>query len=265
MTKIPNVGSRIIFSEKEFKVAELIDYFPEEIQKFTEVEMAGETDAKILLAHLVNENPTLAGELRETWQKADREERKAIAPTIVSKFPDEVKPIQARLKAAAPKHLKELLARVIVRFEDDELCQKCFASELEYVEAQDVWTLPGVLHYPAVDEMISHDSEEGLVIDSIERHKETALALRYGESGSCRIVKFRSIPDEDGRQKDVSCLVEDLVWLEEDTAWYLPGRLLSKADRAEWQQATGSRFPPHPAKHVEARRLLRLSRGGSLN
>ncbi len=246
---IPAIDSRIAFSGKEYKVVELVDYFPEEIKKFTEVEMAGETDAKILLAHLLNENPPLAGQFRETWQKADREERKAIAATVVSQFPDEVKAIQARLKAGAPKHIKELLARVIVRFEDDEHCQKCFAVELEHVEAQDVWTLPGTLHYPAAGAMISHDSEEGLVIDSIER----------------RIVRFRTIPDENGRKKDVSCLVEDLVWLEEDKAWYLPGRLLSRADRAEWQEVTGSRFPPHPAKYVEARKLLRLSRGGSLN
>lgn len=240
-----SVGSKIIYSGlADLVVTELIDHFPEEIAKLKRI-VGGEeseTDPTVLSAHLVNDNDNIALDVRTRGvPNLSRDERRSSAVDTVAKFPDEVAVVQAKILARAPNQIAALTAGAIARFKNGEHCLKCRVSDL--TESGDGWALSGAMRYPAVGEGVSHDSEEGLSIESV----------------GGLIAKFKTQPDKEGRVKDVSCRVEDLVWLDEDGAWYLPGRLLSKADRQRWRAITGSPFPPPPDKHVEARQLLRSS------
>ena len=60
---------------------------------------------------------------------------------------------------------------------------------------------------------------------------------------------------ENDRYK-VSCLTEDLKWLEEDGAWHMVGRLLTRAQRAAFCLLTGS-TSCNPNGHIGARAIMR--------
>lgn len=238
------VGSKIIYSGlTDLVVTELVDHFPEEIAKLKRiVDGENETDPMLLSAHLENDFAEADLELlARGWRSAARDERRAIAVEVVALFPDAVEIIQKTIRDRAPKKIESLAAGAIARFKNSEYHLKCRVSDL--TDSADGWTLPGTMRYPVVGERISHHSEEELLIESIDG----------------LIAKFKTQLDKEGRAKDVSCRVEDLVWLDEDSAWYLPGRLLSKADRQRWSVIAGSPFPPPPDQHVEARKLLRAS------
>ena len=54
----------------------------------------------------------------------------------------------------------------------------------------------------------------------------------------------------------VQCCTDDLEWFEEDKAWILPGRLLTKEQRILFRQETNVAVLP-PDNHPAARKFLR--------
>jgi hypothetical protein len=96
------------------------------------------------------------------------------------------------------------------------------------------------------------------------------LVSHEGYWGDCedafRVVGFRkTFNDRDevvqlcifeNSKFKVTCLASELVWLDEDSAWMLPGRLLSRRQRAMWMDVTGVRTLPPAEKHVSARKAL---------
>jgi hypothetical protein len=99
---------------------------------------------------------------------------------------------------------------------------------------------------------------------------EGAFGKKGGEDGAYRIVDFieRAVIQDSAakvvvfckfqnRRFTVTCLLDDLVWLEEDRAWMIPGRLLNAAQKKQWMEILGAKFPPPADKHVTARAFLR--------
>ncbi len=54
----------------------------------------------------------------------------------------------------------------------------------------------------------------------------------------------------------VQCSTDELEWFEEDKAWILPGRLLTKEQRILYRQKTNAAVLP-PEDHPKARKYLR--------
>jgi hypothetical protein len=108
---------------------------------------------------------------------------------------------------------------------------------------------------PKVRDLVSHEGAFGKkgdqdgayrIVDFPER-----AVIADGEPKRVRFVRFEN------RRYSVLAMADELVWLEEDTAWMLPGRLLSAEQKKEWMKLLGAKYPPPPEKHVEARAFLR--------
>lgn len=101
---------------------------------------------------------------------------------------------------------------------------------------------------PAVGDRISHEGDvAGFVI--------TALIPRHDTSTGAPLTV--AVFEHESLQ--VACVASELVWLEEDDAWYLPGRLLSGAERDLWAAHYGGAARSRPQDHVAARATLRSS------
>jgi hypothetical protein len=67
----------------------------------------------------------------------------------------------------------------------------------------------------------------------------------------------------ESQKNEVTCNLNDLQWLDEDMAWYLPGRLLDANLKARWREHMSKnlgyelKYGPSENKHVEARDFLR--------
>ena len=115
---------------------------------------------------------------------------------------------------------------------------------------------------PKVGDAVSHDGNW-----AGHDHEDTDFfitALRAGgedPDDPLRRVKDHVCTFENGRYK-VSCLTSELGWFEDDGAWVLPGRLLSKAQRATYCAMTGAPTLP-PIGHVAARRILAADPGAA--
>lgn len=108
---------------------------------------------------------------------------------------------------------------------------------------------------PQVGDLVTHDGCWPMFPPGSEPYQITGFVKKAaldesGEPTAVRICVF-----ENARYR-VECLASELEWLDEDGAWMLPGRLLSRAQRRVWQQQLGIRQGPDPAKHVEARAFL---------
>src|SRR5262245_1551505 len=104
---------------------------------------------------------------------------------------------------------------------------------------------------PAIGDLVSH---------------EGCWAPSGDQYGPFKIVGFKARPALDDAGKpfvlhctvfdnerfSVECQTAELVWLEEDGAWMLPGRLLSRPQRRLWQQKVGVNTGPPAEKHIEA-------------
>lgn len=101
---------------------------------------------------------------------------------------------------------------------------------------------------PAVGDKVSH---EGRVADY------TITAIRPGFDPETGAPITKAVWENDVYA--VAGNVAELVWLPEDNAWYLPGRLLSGAERDLWAKHYGgaNRNRPSMESHVEARATLR--------
>jgi len=110
----------------------------------------------------------------------------------------------------------------------------------------------------ALGDYVSHDGcwgaaegdENGPFI--VTGFTRRAALTQDGEPTVVNFVIFEN------RRYRVECQESDLVWLDEDNAWMLPGRLLSRKQRELWSAAIGVKQPPPAGKHVEARRFLGL-------
>jgi len=69
-----------------------------------------------------------------------------------------------------------------------------------------------------------------------------------------RLPDFLATFENDGYK--VTCLTSDLRWLEEDQAWHMVGRLLSRVQRAAFCLLTGS-SSCNPNGHIGARSIFR--------
>lgn len=77
---------------------------------------------------------------------------------------------------------------------------------------------------------------------------ETTAAMRDGKPVAISIAVF-----ENDRFL-AACRADELVWSDSDAAWYLPGRVLSRNERAVCQAVTGS-WPP-AENHIAMRAML---------
>lgn len=98
---------------------------------------------------------------------------------------------------------------------------------------------------PNIGDKVSH---EGLPAG----YEITELMDRYDPDDG---HKFVLVTFENVRYA-VKADAAELVWLEEDGAWFLPGRLLSQAERDLWAATWGGPNRNRPQDHVTARAAL---------
>ena len=107
---------------------------------------------------------------------------------------------------------------------------------------------------PQVGDSVSHDGW-------FRAFRITALPVQSYIDGQGRPQVLELCVFENA-QRQVVCRLDELVWLEEDKSWMLPGRLLSEEQRRRWRDLmsrdTGVPVQGPPAdKHVEARAFLK--------
>lgn len=98
---------------------------------------------------------------------------------------------------------------------------------------------------PKIGDRVSH---EGLPAG----YRITAIDARFDPDTGAR---FAIVSFENDRYA-VKADAAELVWLEEDGAWHLPGRLLSQAERDLWAVTWGGPNRNRPQDHVTARKAL---------
>ena len=86
---------------------------------------------------------------------------------------------------------------------------------------------------------VLHDGKEDFKIVSFKEHR------------GIKIAKFEN------ERYSVSCNAAELTYWEEEDTWFLPGRILSRAERLRFMELLGSRTPP--TNHVSARKVLKVA------
>lgn len=90
----------------------------------------------------------------------------------------------------------------------------------------------------AMGVLVLHDGDEDFKLTNIDAGK-----------GGAQIATFEN------EKRRVRCDASELVFLKEENAWYLPGRILSREQRREFMRIAGTSTPP--ADHVMARKVLK--------
>ncbi len=101
---------------------------------------------------------------------------------------------------------------------------------------------------PAVGDSVSHEGD-------VAGFRITALIPRFNPDSGAPVTV--AVFEHESLQ--VACVAAELVWLDEDQAWHLPGRLLSGAERDLWAAHHGGAPRNRPEDHVAARATLRSS------
>jgi len=98
---------------------------------------------------------------------------------------------------------------------------------------------------PKVGDKVLHHGRAHTITKIIPKARVNATT---GEPEMCPLVRFENA------RYGVTGLLDDLRWSEEDGAWILPGRVLSKDERTVIQ-AMSNNWPP-PESHLVFRQLL---------
>lgn len=100
---------------------------------------------------------------------------------------------------------------------------------------------------PKKGDPVTHEGQAYEILDLVPK----AYLDADGQPTSMVVCIF------DNPSYQVKCNAQELVWLDEDGAWFLPGRLLSQEARAKWRSLMGMSMGPPAHKHLEARAFLR--------
>lgn len=103
---------------------------------------------------------------------------------------------------------------------------------------------------PKVGDLVIHHG----VVHEIKRLNPRARINR--DTGAAETVETVVFENE---RYHVVALLEDVKWSEEDQAWYLPGRVLSRDERTLLQAISGA-WPP-ATSHLTMRKVLDVSPG----
>lgn len=136
-----------------------------------------------------------------------------------------------------------------------EKFKEFFRTRREDTSADELLDIVENENGPEIGDAVSHDGlERGY------RITEIASKALLTEANEAYVDYFCTFEND---LKKVTCWWKELIWLEEDQAWMLPGRLLNEEQKELWREQVGIltgtkvRFGPAPEKHVEARTFLK--------